>query len=215
MSQHLNFETIDLHGIKGVLIDLDNTLYEYAPCHKAGLKASYELYAKTQSIDEDAFYSLYIQAQSVVKERIPEHGASHSRLLYFQNITETVEKKTNMKVSLALEEIYWDAFTKTIVLRKDMIIFLQQCKEKSIKICILTDLTTGVQLRKMVALGLDMYIDFVVTSEEVGADKPHFTMFSTALTKLNLKKEEVIMIGDDLTKDIDGARKQNIKAYLV
>jgi putative hydrolase of the HAD superfamily len=67
----------------------------------------------------------------------------------------------------------------------------------------------------MVALGLDMYVDFVVTSEEVGLDKPHSAMFSTALTKLNLKNEEVIMIGDDLTKDIDGARKQNIKAYLV
>ena len=215
MSQSLVFESIDMQGVRGVLIDLDNTFYEYAPCHKEGLKASYELYSKTQTINEEAFYILYKQAQGVVKQRIPHHGASHSRLLYFQNITERLEKKTNMKVSLELEEAYWTSFLKAVVLREEVVIFLQQCKEKSIKICVVTDLTTSIQLRKMITLGLDTLVDFVVTSEEVGLDKPSKAMFSVALEKLNLKKEEVIMIGDDIKKDIDGARTQNIKAYLI
>ena len=211
----IDLKTIQLDAVKGVLVDLDNTFYDYEPCHQQGLKSAYQEYTKTQVIDEEKFYELYKQAQVVIKQRIPNHGASHSRLLYFQNITEQVEKRTNMEVSLTLEDIYWDVFQKTIILRKEVINFLQLCKKKSIKICILTDLTGAVQFRKMVAIGLETLVDFVVTSEEAGGDKPYKPMFSIALEKLNLREEDVIMIGDDITKDIDGARKQNIKAFLI
>jgi putative hydrolase of the HAD superfamily len=208
-------QRIKLEGIRGLLVDLDNTLYEYEPCHKQALAHAYAYYNTLHPMKEEDFYTTYKEAQTVVKGRITGYASSHSRLLYFQTLTELLEKRTNIQVSLTLEEVYWKAFSDTIVLRENLIDFLQQCKKKSIKLCLITDLTAGVQFRKIVALGLDSLFDFVVTSEETGTDKPHPSMFQTALAKLNLRNDEVLMIGDDITKDIDGARNQNITAILV
>ena len=71
---------------------------------------------------------------------------------------------------------------------------------------IITDLTTQIQFRKIVHLELDEYIDYIVTSEETGYDKPHPAPYKLALKKLNFNKNEIIwMFGDDPIKDIKEA----------
>ena len=70
-----------------------------------------------------------------------------------------------------------------------------------------------IQLKKIAHLGISDYIDFVITSEEVGAEKPSKRIFYAALDKLNCDPGEAVMIGDDLKKDISGAEKLGIKAY--
>ena len=57
------------------------------------------------------------------------------------------------------------------------------------------------------------YIDIIVTSEEVGIEKPSTQMFYTILQKLNLNPCDVIMIGDNYDKDIIGAINANILGY--
>ena len=72
---------------------------------------------------------------------------------------------------------------------------------------IITDLTTQIQFRKIVHLELDEYIDYIVTSEEAGYDKPHPAPYKLALKKLNFNKNKIIwMFGDDPIKDIKGSR---------
>ena len=46
-------------------------------------------------------------------------------------------------------------------------------------------------------------------------EKPDLRIFSSALAKLNIKKDQVIMIGDNHEKDIMGARQYGINAYLL
>ena len=58
----------------------------------------------------------------------------------------------------------------------------------------------------MVYFGLDEYFDYVVTSEESGADKPNPLCFEIALNKIGLPSSSKIwMIGDDHESDIKGA----------
>jgi ribonucleotide monophosphatase NagD (HAD superfamily) len=46
--------------------------------------------------------------------------------------------------------------------------------------------------------------------------KPSKEYFSAALESMNLKPEEVVMIGDDITSDIGGAQKNsNIYLFLI
>lgn len=208
------FTDIDLQTVKGILIDFDNTLYEYAPCHKVALNAVYEWYKQNHEILYDDFALLYGQAQKDVKVRTKNQAASHSRLLYFQRMLEGVTGKTDVQESLKMEDIYWDHFIKTIVMRDNITDFLATCRKNGIKICLITDLTASVQFRKMVATGVDKMVDFVVTSEESGVEKPDHAIFSLALEKLGLTKDDVVMIGDDIVKDIDGANTFGIKAYM-
>jgi putative hydrolase of the HAD superfamily len=212
----IDIEMIDLKEVKGILIDFDNTLYEYAPCHEKALYATYEkVHEMVSTISFNDFLILYVQAQRLIKERLGDVASSHSRILYFQAMLESVFKKTMIEESVILEECYWETFYQNISYNENILGFLERARNNTIKICLVTDLTATIQFRKMVASGMCSYVDFVITSEEVGREKPDKAMFSLALSKLGLSASEVIMIGDDRTKDIQGAEACAIKAYHV
>jgi putative hydrolase of the HAD superfamily len=206
---------IPLEQVKGVLLDFDNTCYEYAPCHEKALHVAYSLYNEMYILSYEDFVTLYKKAQVVVKKRVGHQGAGHSRLLYFQHMVEIKGGRTDTEKIESLEKAYWDAFILEMKPKKEVLEFLAICKKRGVKVCIVTDLTSTVQFRKIRALGISEFIDFVVTSEEAGKDKPDPNIFLLALEKLGLLAEEVIMIGDDKNKDIDGAQNLNITAYMV
>ena len=60
-------------------------------------------------------------------------------------------------------------------------------------------MTAQIQFRKLVYFGLDEFFDYVVTSEEAGADKPDKMPFKVALEKLQLEPENIWMIGDKIS----------------
>jgi putative hydrolase of the HAD superfamily len=64
-------------------------------------------------------------------------------------------------------------------------------------------------------LGLEPYLDFQVTSFEVGCDKPQPGMFLAALNKAQVEPGEAIYIGDQYDLDIVGARGVGMKAMLL
>ncbi len=63
----------------------------------------------------------------------------------------------------------------------------------------------SVQYRKINASGLRDCFQHIVLSEEVGITKPQPGIFEIALQLNGLQKEEVVMIGDSYTSDIQGA----------
>ncbi len=201
--------------VKGILIDLDNTLYEYDPCHEEAMKTVHAKHHAPKGISYEDFISSYDSAKKKVKSRIPGHGASHSRLLYFQQLTEQRYGKTDIVEAINSDQTYWKAYHAAVKLREDAVSFLRTCKEKGIPICLITDLTASVQFHKIVAIGAEGLFDLIVTSEEAGVEKPDGAIFALALEKLGLPPEDVIMIGDDKRKDIDGAEAIGIKAYMV
>jgi putative hydrolase of the HAD superfamily len=64
-------------------------------------------------------------------------------------------------------------------------------------------------------LGIQPYLDFKVTSAEVGYDKPRPEIFMAALKKAQVKPEESIFVGDQYHLDIVGARGVGIKGILI
>jgi putative hydrolase of the HAD superfamily len=68
------------------------------------------------------------------------------------------------------------------------------------------------QHKKMKASNLHGYFDHLVISEEVGFAKPHAGIFEVALSRAAVAKHEVVMIGDNLYADIEGAQNAGISA---
>ncbi|MEK7172684.1 MAG: HAD family hydrolase, partial [Patescibacteria group bacterium] len=89
------------------------------------------------------------------------------------------------------------------------------CNALGIIICLITDLTAKVQFEKIKFLKIDNYINFIVSSEEAGVDKPGVAIFKLALEKIRLLPEQVMMIGDSYERDIAGAKKLGLKTFLV
>ena len=65
------------------------------------------------------------------------------------------------------------------------------------------------------SMGLTPYLDLVVTSGEVGMEKPHPPIFHEALRKAGVEASEAAHVGDQLSSDVDGARNVGIQPILL
>jgi len=200
-----------MNRYKGILLDLDNTLYDYAPCHTKALDMVLIYFGRLLDKDSEFLHLIHKEARQQIHEELTGTAASHNRLLYFQRMLEIVNYPS---VSDALEGyyIYWDAFIAHIKLFDGVEEFL---KNNNAKIAMVTDLTADVQHKKIHYLKLDQYIDCLVTSEEAGQEKPSPEIFHKALEKLKLSSDQVCMIGDSYEKDILGANALGIPTYWV
>lgn len=201
-------------SIKGLLIDFDDTLYDYERCHHYALSCVFASLTDYTNIDVESLLERYNIAKKAI--HIPLHGyaSSHNRLLYFQKMIEQLPVRLESPISLAKHcySLYWDSFISHIKLFDDVIDLFKDLRKQGIKIIMVTDLTADVQFKKIQRLGLDNLFDYVVTSEEAGCEKPHPYIFELALRKANLLPEQVYMVGDSYNKDIVGASNMGIQS---
>ena len=189
-----------------ILFDTDNTLYPYEPAHQAAINAVCEKITQRFNISSEVFNQAFNEAKSLVKKQLKKTAASHSRLLYMQKMLELLGLGSQVFFALDLEQTYWRTFLSNSVLFPDLKEFLDKLRLADIPRVIVTDLTAQIQFRKMIYFGLDHYFDFIVTSEEAGADKPSAAPFLIALDKVKPKGNVIWMIGDSPENDIYGAR---------
>jgi HAD superfamily hydrolase (TIGR01549 family) len=189
-----------------VLLDLDNTLYPYAPAHEAGTNAARAFAESQLRISASSFDRCFEDARTEVKRRLGHTASSHNRLLYFQRAIEKAGLATQPFAALQMEQAYWSAYLAAAKLFPDAIEFLDDLRIAGIPTIVVTDLTAQIQHRKMLYFGLNRYVDWMVTSEEAGADKPDPRIYQLALAKIGGVEGPVWMIGDSPRCDIAGSR---------
>jgi putative hydrolase of the HAD superfamily len=193
---------------KGVLLDIDNTLYNYERSHKKAIQAVFDFAEEVMNVDR--FEDAYARARKNIHLELAETASSHNRLLYFQKTCEYL--KINPLIwAMKLYNIYWDTFLDSIELYEEVEEFLKIVSAEA-EICFVTDLTAHIQYRKIEKLGLANYVSHIVSSEEAGREKPSAYMFLSALHKLKMSPSEVCMIGDSYQKDILGASSLGIRS---
>ena len=192
---------------KAILIDTDNTLYEYDPAHNFAIRSVAKKINKLFDINYSEFLIIYERAKKEIKFQLGNTASSHSRLLYFQRFLEISGHKVNLMLALDLEQTYWRTFLANAPLFDSVRTFLNLIKREKIPLAVVTDLTSHIQLRKLTYFNLQDTFDAVVCSEEVGVDKPNKANFELALRKLNLdSSDKVWMIGDNPSTDIIGGK---------
>lgn len=195
-----------------IIFDFDNTLYDYDYANNAAIKEFLDKCSQIFSLKKKIILLNFNKARAQIKKQLGKTASSHNRLLYMYRMLEILNLKSQINSALELERIYWRSFISNMKIFPNVINFLDQLRILDIKCALLTDLTSDIQFRKISALGLEKYFDYVVTSEESGADKPNKQSFELLLKKTKiLPKNEIWMIGDSIVNDIYGAKK-NLKA---
>ncbi len=189
-----------------VLLDFDNTLYDYASCNRAGMEAARGLAQSLLNVAAADFDQCFADARAELKARLGATASSHSRLLYFQRTIERAGFASQPFVVLQLEQAFWRAYLDAAALFPQALEFLDDLRIAGVPSVILTDQTAQIQMRKMILLGIDRAVDWIVTSEEVGKDKPSPLGFELALAKIGGVEGPVWFIGDDVDCDLAGAR---------
>lgn len=196
---------------EALLLDLDDTLYPYDVTHAAAIHALYTTLEEQHGVKKDNAEAAFRKARDRVNHQLYGTASSHNRLLYIQGLCEYLNINP-AKYALSLYDAYWDTFLKEMVLFPQAREFLSAWTALGKRICLVTDLTAHIQFRKLSILGLEDYFDKIITSEEVGHEKPHPAVFMFALEKLQLNKHQVVMLGDNLNKDVLGAKRIGIDA---
>ncbi len=195
--------------IRGIVLDLDDTLYEYSSLEPGAREAAEQYAERILKIEKSAFQRAVQIGKEKVKRQLLTVAAGHSRILYYQKALEELGY-IPLSAAFELEQIYWKFIFDRMRLREGAEELLNLVKGMDWKIGICTDLTAGVQLQKIRILGLERWIDCIVTSEEAGVEKPHPEIFRLCLEKMGLNRNEVFLVGDNFSRDIEGAKKAGI-----
>ena len=102
----------------------------------------------------------------------------------------------------------------TLVLFDDVLPTLKTLKQRGLALGLLTNATKDT-LSLHRKLALEHYLDFVVTSQVAGADKPKPPIFLAALDRAGVKALEAIHVGDQYQLDVEGARGVGINPILI
>ena len=197
---------------KGVIFDIDGTLYDYQSNDIQAMKDLCAFVEKNLSVDEKTFRQIYSQARRIIRARLHDTAAQHSRVLLIQTALELLGKNPFDYV-LQMYDVYWNYFLTNMRPYDGAADFLRALKNSGVKISICTDMTAHIQYRKLSVLGLDKFIDFMVTSEETGFEKPAPIMFTMALEKMSVRADDAAYFGDSLDRDIQGAANVGISPF--
>jgi putative hydrolase of the HAD superfamily len=96
----------------------------------------------------------------------------------------------------------------TWVLYDDVLPTVKALKKRGLILGLISNLIIG-------KVGLESYLDFIVTAKEIGADKPQPPIFLAALERAGVDASEAVYVGDQYETDVVGARGVDIEPILI
>jgi putative hydrolase of the HAD superfamily len=94
------------------------------------------------------------------------------------------------------------------LLYDDVLPIMKTLKRRGLILGLISNLIMG-------DVGLESYLDVIVTAEDVGANKPAPPIFLAALERAGADASEAVYIGDQYETDVVGARGVGIKPILI
>ena len=101
-----------------------------------------------------------------------------------------------------------------LALFDDTIPALETCRQMGLTVGLISNMNqSGDELAG--SMGLLPYLDFSITSHEVGAEKPSPVIFERALERAGARPEDAVHVGDQLSSDVAGAANAGINPVLL
>lgn len=193
---------------KHIFFDLDHTLWDY---EKNSTEVLNDLILKHQLIElgipsADAFFKTFEEVNTGLWSDFNKNKISRSaiREQRFLKILANYKIDDLDLCNRLSDEYLMQCPTKPHVFPFTFEV-LDYLKEKY-QLHILTNGFDDVQYIKLEKSNLTPYFKTVVTSDSAGYKKPMASIFKFAIDKAEARKEESVMIGDNLQTDIMGAR---------
>ena len=205
--------------IKAIFFDFYNTLVYFFPtvediqlcaCKELGLTVTKEGLTKGYNT-ADSFFN-------IENSRMPISDRSErERKEFFAVYEKMILEGAGITVSFTLATQVWELTTlipRRLRLFGDVKSTLKDLKKLGLTLGIITNLNQDMDVL-LNELDLQTIIDVIVTSSEVGVEKPHPSIFLRALDKVGITPQEAIHVGDQLFSDAQGAKAVGIKPVLI
>jgi putative hydrolase of the HAD superfamily len=176
---------------RGILLDLDDTLYPERAYFESGLAAVGDWLAGADSADQGAW-----------RRRLSADVERNGRSGVLDRIARPPGQSQN-GWRAALLQIYRTHKPKLAAFA-DVDGFIEYARREGCKLGLVTDGKSCVQWRKLTSLGLDHRLDAVICSDDIDAAKPALEPFLAAAALLGLEPKACAYLADDAAKDFIG-----------
>ena len=190
--------------VKAFIFDIDNTLYDYDAAHKTAFRAVTDYAGRNFGLTPDEFLSLHRKGDQLLKERVGSVTAAiHNRLIRYQIILE--ELGQHIRHAPKMADIYWSVFLDAVEPGPGLTDCISRLKSLGFTLGVGTNMTAEYQFAKLERLGILDAMDFIVSSEEVGVEKPDRRLFECCAKKAGCGAGECVFVGDSLEFDARGS----------
>lgn len=196
---------------KCIFIDLDDTLWDFHANARLSLNEIYHARKLDQYFDHfEHYFDMYTKRNAELWElygrgEVTKEFLSRERFLH--PLRQVGLNDEQMAQEIATE--YLDMMPTRTALVPHALELLNYLKDRY-SLTIVSNGFAEVQYSKLKSTGIYHYFDHIVLSEEAKALKPDPQIFEYALQLNKAKAEEVLMIGDSLATDINGAQNAGI-----
>jgi HAD superfamily hydrolase (TIGR01549 family) len=130
----------------------------------------------------------------------------------FEHVMEYLGLGSSEEENLWFHQVYLEKHHTYLRLYPDAKSVLRTLWGKGIHIGLISDIDHDFMIDELTRLGIIEYFDSLTSSEEAGVWKPDPHIFQLALSKAQCTGAESIHIGDNLERDINGAKHMGMTA---
>ena len=178
-------ESVNIDGrsrpVKGVIFDLDDTLYSEKQYVRSGFRAVAKWLGRDEA--EEKLWNYFADGKNAIDELLMEWGQQDQKEQCLRVYREHLPQITLFE---GVEDL------------------IQKLKSEGIFVGIITDGRVEGQRNKIAALGLDKLIPDIIITDELGGvqfRKPNDIGFRIMQCRWGVPFEEMVYIGDNLSKD--------------
>ena len=188
--------------IKVVLWDIDGTLLNFQAAEKAAINKCFAIHELGVCTDE--MLAQYSEINHKYWKML-ERGEMTKPEILVGRFKEFFEKQgLDVSKAPAFNEDYQIQLGDTVCFEDNGLEVIHALKGK-VKQYAVTNGTRVAQKRKLANSGLDQLLDKAFISDEIGVEKPMIGFFDAVWAEIGtFSREEVIIVGDSLTSDMQG-----------
>lgn len=188
--------------IKVVLWDIDGTLLNFKAAEKAAIRKCFEIHGLGECTDK--MLARYSEINHTYWQRLERGELTKPEVLVGRFRDFFAAEGLDVSVAPSFNEDYQVKLGDTICFEDNALETILELKGKVLQ-CVVTNGTKVAQTRKLANSGLDRLFDEIFISDVIGVEKPMEGFFNAVWNKIgHFEKEEVLIIGDSLTSDIQG-----------
>ena len=205
--------------IKAIFFDFYNTLVRFWPpldqiqqaaCQEFGFNLDPEAINYGYSVAD-----VYFNRENEIKPLATR--TEEERLDFFARYEQILLDNAGLSVTTDLARQIWQiaiSVPKDFILFEDTIGALERLKAQGYQLGVVSNLRRDMN-ELCRNLGIGPYLDFCLTSAEIGVEKPDPAIFVAALERAGVAPPEAVHVGDQPRSDLVGARGAGLHAVLL
>ena len=195
--------------IKTILWDVDATLLNFELAEKAAMEKCFSMFEMGECTQE--MLSRYSKINRSYWQRLERGELTKPEVLVGRFEEFFGKEGIPVEKAAAFNEEYQVRLGDTVFFHDNAYELIKELQGK-VKQAIVTNGTVVAQERKLEKSGLKKLITDIFISDRIGAEKPSPKFFEKVWEELGpYKKEEVMIVGDSLTSDMQGGNNAGIR----